>query len=183
MNIIGALIDDFRDPPGPSKAITPAETKAIRDALRSENPTLKLYVVRYAEPKQTQEELLPFLPYFDAINLWVWEADEKPWRETIEQEIDHIRSITKKPILLGLFMHDYSRKWEGRAAGGEMGGAVPMSVLKRQTEKATELTRSGKIEGFVILQSGWFHHEDHQPQVQWLKQYLGGIDTPRPMEP
>jgi hypothetical protein len=24
----------------------------------------------------------------------------------------------------------------------------------------------------VILQSGWFHHQDHQPQVQWLQQYL-----------
>jgi hypothetical protein len=169
-NIIGALIDDFRDPPGPSHAITPAETKAIYDALRSENPSLRLYLVRYAAPKQTQEELLPFLPYFDAINLWVWEAEEKPWRETLELEIDRIRELTHKPILLGLFMHDY---------GGTQ-KAVAMNVLELQTKKAVELTQAGKIEGFVILQSGWFHHPDHQPQVQWLQHYLGIADGTAP---
>jgi hypothetical protein len=172
-NITGALIDDFRDPPGPSHAITPAETKAIRDALRSENPSLRLYVVRYAEPKQTQEELLPFLPYIDAINLWVWEAEEKPWRETLEPEIDRIRELTQKPILLGLFMHDY----------GRTGKAIAMNVLELQTKKAMELARSGRIEGFVILQSGWFHHQDHQPQVQWLKQYMNSEDMAGPTKP
>jgi len=162
-NIVGGLIDDFMDYHGPSKNITPEETKAVYDALKSENPALKLYVVRYTW--QDQKDLIPYLPYFDVINLWVWKGEEKPWRETLEPEIDHIREITRKPILLGQFMHDY----------GATGKAMAMNVLELQTKKAVEMTKSGKIEGFVLLQSGWFHHEDHQPQVQWLKNYLSGV--------
>ncbi len=77
---------------------------------------------------------------------------------------DRIRTITGKPILLGLFIHDY----------GKTGKAVPMTILELQTRKAAELARSGKIEGFVNLQNGWFDHEDHRQQVQWLRRYLDG---------
>lgn len=164
--IVGGLIDDFRERTGPSKAITAAETKTIYEALKSANPALRLYLVRYTW--QDQKELIPFLPYFDAINLWVWAAEEKPWRETIGAEIDRIRALTHKPILLGLFIHDY----------GGTGKAVPMNVLELQTNKAAELTRSGKIEGFVILQNGWFDHEDHREQVQWLRRRLDHLGTP-----
>ncbi|HPO17509.1 MAG TPA: hypothetical protein PLI09_29015 [Candidatus Hydrogenedentes bacterium] len=162
-NIIGGLIDDFRDPLGPSKAITPEETKAIYDALKSKNQALRLYVVRYTHQDPT--ELIPFLPYFDVINLWVWVAGETPWREEIDAKIDQIKQQLNKPVLLGLFMHDY----------GGTGKATAMNVLELQTRKAVELTQGGKIEGFVVLQSGWFHHEDHQPQVQWIKGYLESV--------
>jgi hypothetical protein len=165
--IIGALIDDFRERTGPSKAITPDETRTIYQALKSANPSLRLWLVRYTW--QDQKELIPFLPYFDAINLWVWVAEEKPWRETIDAEIERIRAITHKPILLGLFIHDY----------GRTGKAVPMSVLELQTRKAAELTHAGRIEGFVILQNGWFDHLEHREQVQWLRQYLDGPDAAR----
>jgi hypothetical protein len=161
--IVGGLIDDFRERTGPSKAITPEETKTIYQALKSENPALRLYLVRYTW--QDQKELVPFLPYFDCINLWVWVADEKPWRETIDAEIDRIKALTHKPILLGLFIHDY----------GGTGKAVPMNVLELQCKKAVELTEQGKIEGFVLLQSGWFEHDDHRPQVQWIKSYLDSV--------
>jgi hypothetical protein len=147
---------------GPSKDITPEQTKAVYDALKSVNPALKLYAVRYTW--QDQKDLIPYLPYIDAINLWVWVGEEKPWRETLEPEIDHIRAITHKPILLGLFMHDY----------GGTKNAIAMNVLELQTRKAVEMTKAGKIEGFVILQSGWFHDKSHQTQVQWLKKYLAG---------
>jgi len=162
-NIVGGLIDDFRESSGPSKATTPEETKAIYDALKSKNQALRLYVVRYTHQDQT--ELIPFLPYFDVVNLWVWVADEKPWREEIDAKIDQIREQLNRPVLLGLFMHDY----------GGTGKATAMNVLELQTKKAVELTQSGKIEGFVILQSGWFHHENHQPQVLWLKEYLESV--------
>jgi len=159
-NIIGGLIDDFREKTGPSKAITPEETKAIYEALRSANPALRLYLVRYTW--QDQNEMIPFLPYFDVINLWVWVPDEKVWRETIGPETDRIAALTKKPIVLGLFLHDY----------GKSGKAMPMNFLEMQCVKAVDLLKTGKIEGIVFLQSGWFDQEDHRPQIQWLKQYL-----------
>jgi hypothetical protein len=159
-NIVGGLIDDFMDHVGPSKNITVDQTKAIYDALKSENPALKFYVVRYTE--QDQKDLLPYLPYIDVINLWVWKAEEEPWLTTLEPEIDNIRKITGKPILLGLYIHDY----------GNTGTAIPMNILELQFRKATDLMKKGKIEGFVILQNGWFDHESHRPQIQWMKQYL-----------
>lgn len=159
-NIVGGLIDDFMDFHGPSKSITVAETKAIYEALKSENPALRLYVVRYTW--QDQKDLLPYLPYLDVINLWVWKAEPEPWQTTLEPEIDHIRKITGKPILLGLFMHDY----------GKSGKAVPMNILEMQFRKATDFVRCGKTEGFIVLQNGWFDHETHRPQVQWIRQYL-----------
>jgi hypothetical protein len=163
--IVGGLIDDFMDYHGPSKSITVEETKTIYQALKSENPALRLYVVRYTW--QDQKDLIPYLPYLDVINLWVWKAEEEPWRATLEPEIDHIRKITNKPILLGLFMHDY----------GKTGKATPMNVLELQFTKATDLMRRGKIEGFVVLQNGWFDHESHRPQVQWIRQYLDWLSN------
>jgi hypothetical protein len=169
-NIVGGLIDDFMDYHGPSKSITVQETRAIDEALKSENPTLRLYVVRYTW--QDQKDLLPYLPYLDVINLWAWKAEEQPWRETLEPEIDRIRKLTGKPILLGLFVHDY----------GQTGRAVPMNILKLQFQKATDLARTGKTTGFVVLQNGWFDHETHRPQVMWIRQYLNwlsGTETAR----
>jgi hypothetical protein len=49
---------------------------------------------------------------------------------------------------------------------------VPMNILELQFTKAVDLTRRAKIEGSVVLQNGWFDHEDHRPQVQWIKRYL-----------
>lgn len=162
-NIVGGLIDDFMDYHGPSKSITVEETKAIYEALKSENPALKLYVVRYTW--QDQKDLVPYLPYLDVINLWVWKAEEAPWQTTLEPEIDHIRKITGKPVILGLFIHDY----------GASGKAVPMNILEMQFCKATDLARRGKTEGFIVLQNGWFDHESHRPQVQWIRQYLNWL--------
>lgn len=162
-NIIGGLIDDFKDYHGPSKDITVEETKTIYNNLKSQNPDLKLYVVRYTW--DDQKDLLPYLPYFDVINLWVWKAAEEPWQQTLEPEIDQIKKITGKPILLGLFIHDY----------GNTGKPMPMNILELQFVKAAELLRKNKIEGFVILQNGWFDRESHRPQMQWVKQYLNWL--------
>lgn len=162
-NITGALIDDFRDWHGPSKSITPEEAKAIYDSLKSANPLLRLYVVRYTW--QDQGELVPFAPYYDVINLWVWVAKEEAWGEEIDAKIEKIRQLTGKPIVLGLFLHDY----------GGTGKAIGMGVLEVQFRKATQFLRDGKIEGMVILQSGWFDQEDHRPQIQWMKHYLDWV--------
>lgn len=159
-NIVGGLIDDFLDFHGPSAAMTPDETRTVCEALKSENPALRLAVVRYTW--QDQADLLPYLPYLDVINLWVWVANQYDWQVRMDAEIEKIRRITGKPILLGLFLHDY----------GGTGGPVPMDILEVQFQKAVAYARRGWIEGFVILQSGWLDREDHRPQVQWVRQYL-----------
>ncbi len=50
-----------------------------------------------------------------------------------------------------------------------------MNILEMQFCKATDLVRRGKTEGFIVLQNGWFDHESHRPQVQWIRQYLNWL--------
>ena len=160
-NIGGGLIDDFLEFHGPSGSMNPESTRAVYEALKSENSALRLYVVHYTWQDHTL--LLPHLPYFDVINLWVWVANRHTWEVTMNEfEIEKLTRLTGKPVLLGLFMHDY----------GGTGGPVPLDIMELQFRKAVALAKAGTIEGFVVLQSGWFDREDHRPQVQWMKQYL-----------
>ncbi|MEN6301346.1 MAG: hypothetical protein ABFD96_01400 [Armatimonadia bacterium] len=159
-NITGGLIDDYLDFHGPSAKMTPEETREVYEGLKSQNDALRLYVVRYTW--QDQADLLPYLPYFDVLNLWVWVANTYDWQVRLSAELEKIKQITGKPILLGLFLHDY----------GGSGGPMPMDVLEVQFQKAVAFARSGLIEGFVILQSGWLDREEHRPQAQWVQQYL-----------
>jgi len=159
-NICGGLIDDFLEFHGPSGKMTPEDTRRVQAALKSDNPELKLSVVQYTW--QDKRDLEPYLPYIDAINLWVWVANNYDWQVKMGLELENIARKSKKPVLLGLFMHDY----------GGTRQAIAMDVLETQTKKSVEFAKAGWIEGFVILQSGWFDREDHRPQAQWLKQYL-----------
>lgn len=159
-NLVGGLIDDYLDFHGPSAAMTPEQTAEVREALRSRNDRLRLYVVRYTW--QDQADLVPYLPYLDVINLWVWVGNTYDWQVRMQAEVERIRRLTDKPLLLGLFLHDY----------GGTGGPIAMEVLQAQCEKAVAFARRDLIEGFVFLQSGWLDQEDHRPQAQWVQQYL-----------
>jgi len=162
-NICGGLIDDFMDFHGPSRDMTVKETRHVYEALKSENPELKLYVVRYTW--QDQRDLEPYLPYIDAVNLWVWVGNTHDWQVKMSLELENITRKLGKPLLLGLFIHDY----------GGTGQAIALDILETQMKKAVTYAKSNLIDGLVILQSGWFDHEDHRPQVQWLKQYLDWV--------
>lgn len=83
-NVTGAIIDDFRDSVGPSANMSVAELKKVYEALKSKNPALKLYLVRYS--RQDQKELIPYLDYFDVINFWVWVSTDHYWRSLYHYE-------------------------------------------------------------------------------------------------
>ena len=153
-NITGAIIDDF------TSSTSVEELKTIYETLKAENPSLKLYLVWYEF--QQLDKLLPYLPYFDEINFWIWKSKEEPWLKTLDPMIDNIAKTTGKPITLGLYIYDYGQNIE----------PMPMNIIKLQFLKATELLKKGKIEGFVLLQNGWFDQECTREQVQWVKQYL-----------
>lgn len=159
-NLAGGLIDDFLDYHGPSKAITPEHTRAIQAALKESNPALSLYAVQYTW--QDLNALVPFLPWIDGISLWVWVASLYDWQVKMDFFLEQYKARTGKPILLGLFLHDYGGSKQPMA----------MDVLELQFQKALAYVKSGLIEGFVVLQSGWFDRETHRLQVQWVRRYL-----------
>jgi hypothetical protein len=175
-NIVGGLVDDFY----PVEEKIPVDTvKAVYAGLKSENPSLKLYMVRYTHGKD--EELIPYLPYFDVVNLWVWVANKEEWTTQIDARIERLKQVTNKPVVMGLFLHDYGIEKTDPKAAQEKGKEeepwgwtrpVPMDILEAQFVKTSDLLRKGKIEGFIMLQNGWMDHESHRPQIQWTKQYL-----------
>jgi len=165
-NIRGAIIDDFLEWHGPSAKMTPEELKAVREALRKENPSLKLYVVRYTW--QDQKDLLPYLEYFDAINLWVWISTDHYWRAEYEPELDRIKQLTGKPITQGIFIHNYGETWNNRDGDRP----VDLELIQLQCRKIFPKVRNSTLEGCIVLQNGWFDHDDHREHVQWMKNYI-----------
>jgi len=162
-NITGALIDDFRDPPGPSGKMTPAGLKEVYEALKSVNPKLKLYLVRY-HVRQDYEELLAYRDYFDGINVWCWNSTEHFWRMLYKFDLRKLREMMpEKEVLQGQFIHDF-----------DAGDWVPMAMdqLELQCEKISLAMREKRIDGWVVLQNGFFDAYDHRKQVCYLKEFL-----------
>jgi hypothetical protein len=148
------------------------QVRAVSTALKSENPALKLYVVRYTHSKD--EEIVPYLPYIDAINLWVWVGKKEDWGAKMDGRIQQLTRLTHKPVVMGLYLHNYGEPPPDKTPRSPWSWTKPieLGILEAQFVKTAELLRSGKIEGFVILQNGWLDHETHRAQAQWTKQYL-----------
>ena len=138
--------------------------KAVSEALKKENPGLKLYVVRYTW--QDQNELLPYLEHFDVINLWVWVSTEHYWRAEYAPELGRIKKLTGKPVIQGLFLHNYGETWNN----GDK--PVALDLVQLQCEKIFSRIRDSSLEGCIVLQNGWFDRNDHREQLQWMKDYL-----------
>ena len=162
-NITGAMLDDFRELHGPSRDMTPTQLQEIHQALKSANPKLKLYVVWY-HMRLDIEELIPFKDAFDGVSLWCWNSTEHFWN-AIYSERDLPRFhylLPDKEILQGQFLHAY----------GDAGGPQPMEQLKLQCSKIGDQLRKGVIQGWIVLQNGFFCRESHREQVQFLKGYF-----------
>ncbi len=87
-NIVGAMIDDFY-PVEAKEGILPVEVlKATYTALKSANPALKLYVVRYTTTKD--EALIPYLPYFDVVNLWSGSGTREGMWPNMEDRVEKL---------------------------------------------------------------------------------------------
>lgn len=160
-NVTGAIIDDFREEHGPSKDMGPQDLKQVQDALKSKNPALKLYIVRYS--RHDQRELLPFKDYFDGINFWVWVSTDHYWRYQYANDLFNMKKMYGKPILQGTFIHNYGEDFEE---------PIPMPMLELQARKISDQFKAGMIDGWCILQNGWFDRPSHREQLQWLKNYL-----------
>ena len=172
-NIVGAMIDDFY-PVEAKEGILPVEVlKATYTALKSENPALKLYVVRYTTNRD--DVLIPYLPYFDVVNLWSGSGTREGMWPNMEERVEKAAQVTGKPIVLGLYLHNYQAprpdNWKTMAPW-TWTKVMPMDMLQDQQLKTTDLLRKGKIEGFILLQNGWLDYETHRPQMQWTKDYL-----------
>jgi len=152
-NIAGAIIDDFDTG---HEAFPAAKMHALRDALRSHNPTLKLHVVVYTEKQHEGYE--DVLPYVDVVTMWVWKRRDLPALDTGLETIR--REFPGKPVYMGVFLHDY----------GETKEAMPLERLTYQLDRGREHLAAGLLNGIIIL--GVREISKHPEQSAFVRDYL-----------
>lgn len=166
-NVTGAIIDDFRCLGGPSEGMTVEQLREIRQALDSVTPGLKLYLVCYFGRFEAHA-LEQFRDLFDGINVWCWDSSTHFWQVEYEYTILKLRhQFPGKEILQGQFLHAWG---DGMAWHGSQ--PQPMDQLELQTEKIANAFRDRNLEGWVVLQNGYFSYPNHRRQVQFLKDYF-----------
>lgn len=160
-NIKGAIIDDFRSPTSPSRYITVEEVREIKEALTSANPDLKLYVVQYYTT-QKPEDVVPYLPYIDGTAIWCWNSSDYFWNALYEETLRQWREVFEgKDFIQGQFLHAY----------GDGDKPQPMDQMELQCKHISKWLEAGTLDGWCILNNGWFCKQDHKNQLEYLKNY------------
>lgn len=154
-NIKGAVCDDvtvdYR------KIVLPERFEARSRALKKYNDALKMYGVVYAH-EVPAKDFSHIVPFIDVVNLWFWFRDDLL---CIDETVDMCREkFCGKPILLGLFLHEY---------GSADAGNLP-EMLIYQLDKAREYLSKGYLDGIVILGDREIRKWPHQSEV--VKSYL-----------
>ena len=158
-NITGVMLDDFHVA-GPSQDITPGELAAIRDALKSENPALELNLVMYR--RQTVEEYVPYAEYFDGISFWDDSSEPYFWNTLYRDKIAQFRwKFPEKKIIQGQFIHDF---WHNNKP-------MPMDILELQCDVIADQLEHGNIDGWAVIQNGFFCRRSHRRQVEYLRNF------------
>ncbi len=168
-NIVGAMIDDFYPV---QEKLTVEQVKALSTALKSENPAMKLYVVRYTHSKD--EELLPYLPYIDVINLWVWKGNKEEWLAKMDDRIAKLAALTHKPIVLGLYLHDYGAAAARQNAEGgvELDEAAGVGYSRGAVRQDGRIVRTAKSKALSFCKTaGWIARptgpRSNGPRTTW----------------
>jgi hypothetical protein len=158
-NIVGGIIDDLSMPANfPGIA---GKMRDLRAALRADNPNLALYGVVYAHHLET--DFTAVLPHLDGVNLWVWNPQDLGKMKAFVQRTQEV--FASRPILMGLFMHDYVSDDDGTAKQ-----PVPMDLMKLQFETAAALLRDKQVEGIVIL--GDREIAKYPAEAEWIRTFI-----------
>ncbi|MCC6442201.1 MAG: hypothetical protein IT210_01960 [Armatimonadetes bacterium] len=154
-NITGAIHDDMLGLVK-NEGYGPEEYAPIYEALRSENPALKLWTVVYTHELE-RPEWKAFAPYMDIVNLWIWEAKNLPH---LDEYMERCRAVFPgKPINLGCYLRDYPTV-----------APVPMDLLKCQWERIPRYLGEGLIQGYSIL--GTVLIDGQQEQAEWVRDFI-----------
>ena len=135
-NIVGAMCDDYCT--GTNQILLPDRYEKIYRGVKKHNPKLLVYGVVY-EWELLARDFQLIQPYIDVVNFWLWNKDSIL---DIDEHLERCReNFPGKPIVLGIFLHDY-----GRADVGNL-----PELLIRELQKAREFLTRGWIEGIVLL--------------------------------
>lgn len=135
-NVVGGMCDDVTVTY--EHVVLPEAFEERCTALKKYNDKLKMYGVIYTHELE-RKDFSRIVPYMDVVNLWFW---NKEFILEFDEKIALCRKVFKnKPIILGVFLHDY-----GRADAG-----APPELLAYQLDRVREYVAKGSVEGIIIL--------------------------------
>jgi hypothetical protein len=135
---------------------TPEQYAPIYDALKKDNPALKLWSVVYTH-EFDPAVWAGYLPFMDIVNLWVWNAYNLP---NLDAYVERCRELFPgKPVNLGCYLRDYHSR-----------APVPMDLLKVQWERIPRYLEAGLIDGYSILAAVLI--DGHQEQATWVRDFI-----------
>lgn len=172
-NLVGGFIDDFSSYISKGKG-TVQDVQALAANVKSANPSLKLYAVCYT--MDFALDLSAFLPYFDAIMLWVWKSADL---KNLDAHVAEATRLYRKPLHLGVYLFDWAGMDSSRTDAEYWSYALktftmPMKTLQFQCERARQYLKDGRIEAIHILGS-LTRDELKTDQGRWLADFCRSI--------
>ncbi len=164
--IEGVLLDDMSTV-SVSAGLKPEHIRGIRDQLGADHSRIRIWGVVYTMNLR-DAGLAAYIQELDVINLWTWHARDLP---KLEENVAYCSAQwPDKPIVLGLYLHDYG---EGRS--------MPADLLRQENATALALARDKRIQGIVYLTI------DNEPEAvaqtaQWLRGQTGEAPAERPLQ-
>jgi len=154
-NVTGAIDDDLLGIIKREK-IKPEQYSKVHEALKKDNPALKLWTVVYSH-ELNKNDWAGFADLFDVISLWVWASKDLV---NLDRYVEQCREIFPgKAINIGCYLRDYT-----------LSAGVPMKLLKHQWELVRKYVSAGTIQGYSIL--GGFLIDMHPEQARWVRDFI-----------
>ncbi len=154
-NITGAVHDDMLGLTN-REDFSPQRYAEVYQALKSENPDLKLWAVVYSHELGAQQ-WADFMPFMDVISLWVWDTRNLPH---LDEYIERCRELfPNKPLIMGCYLREYEER-----------RPVPMEMVKLQWQTLAKHVAAGTVDGYSIL--GMTEIQSHQEQANWIRDFI-----------
>ena len=157
-NVTGAIDDDLLGIIR-RENIKPDQYASVYEALKRENPDLKLWTVVY-DRELDAKNWAGFEGFMDVVNLCV--GNETRDFPKLGQYLDQCRELfPKKPVNLIYRLRDFGHKPLG---------PVRMDLLKQHWEDILGYVEQGRLSGYSIL--GGFLIDIHPQQARWLRDFI-----------
>lgn len=155
--IQGVLLDDMSTI-SVDKGFKPGHIQQIRELLAEDHDRIKVWGVVYTM-NLDRPGMQDYMHELDVINLWTWHARDVV---NLERNVETCaRMAPGKPIVLGLYLHDYG---EGRS--------MPRDLLESQCATALALARAKRVQGVVFLTI------DNEPDtVAWTANWIANLNA------
>lgn len=156
-NVAGGFFDDMKGLMT-RRGHGPEQCAAIREALRKQNPALKLECVVYShEIDEAPGFWKPLAPYIDVVSFWVWGYQGLA---TLEDRLAGCRDLfPDKPVIMGCYLRDYPTA-----------APMPMEAVRRQWTVLAKGIEDGRLNGFDIL--GAVLIDGQLEQARWVRDFI-----------